>query len=114
MEISEALRISNVRKNKGPDFAQFWSKPSEAVWDRRETAQRFMENVFLDFYSKMWYLLTKNMKEVTVKCENLQRGQSDPAFGKNSKHFFAVAPFMVQISPKYYHSLEPQNQTRHQ
>ena len=50
MEISEALRISNVRKNKGPDFAQFWSKPSEAVWDRRETAQRFMENVFLDFY----------------------------------------------------------------
>ena len=70
--------------------------------------------MFFRFLSKMWYLLTKNMKGVTVKCGNLQRGQSDPAFGKTSKHFFAVAPFMVQISPKYYHSLEPQNQTRHQ
>ena len=60
MEISEALRISNVKKNKGPDFAQFWSKPSEAVWDRRETAQRFMENVFLDFCQNVVLIDEKN------------------------------------------------------
>ena len=43
-----ALRISKITKSKGPDFAQFWSKPSEVVWDRWKTAQRFRENILLN------------------------------------------------------------------
>ena len=31
MGLSIALRISKITKSKGPDFAQFWSKPSEAA-----------------------------------------------------------------------------------
>ena len=34
MGLSIALRISKIKKSKSPDFAQFRSKPSEAVWDR--------------------------------------------------------------------------------
>ena len=34
MGLSTALRISIITKSMGPDFAQFWSKPYESVWDR--------------------------------------------------------------------------------
>ena len=51
----------------------------------------------------MWYLLSKNMKGMTDKVEILHRGQSDPALQTT------VAPFMVQISPKFLHLLEPHN-----
>ena len=34
-----ALRISKITKSKGPDFAQFQSKPSEAVWDRQKLSK---------------------------------------------------------------------------
>ena len=44
----------------------------------------------------------------TVQVEILHRGHSDPALQKSSKTFCTVAPFMVQISPKYFHSQEPQ------
>ena len=40
------------------------------------------------------------------KVEILHRGQSDPALQKT---FLSVAPFRVQISPKYFHSLKLQN-----
>ena len=81
-----------LKKSKGSDFAQFWSKPSEAVWNRWETAKRLREIFFVRFLSKMWYLLTKNMKGMTVKVENLQRGQAYPALEKTSKQFFWLSP----------------------
>ena len=56
MGLSIALRISKITKSSGPDFGQFWSKSSEAVWDRRKAAQRFRENISVRYLSKMWYL----------------------------------------------------------
>ena len=51
MGLSIALRISKITKSKGPDFAQFWSKPSEAVGDRWKTAQisrgKYFHKMFL-------------------------------------------------------------------
>ena len=41
------------------------------------------------------------MKGVIVKVESLNRDQSDTVLQKT---FFTVAPFMVQIYPKYFHS----------
>ena len=52
MDLSIALRISNVKKIKESDFAQFWSKPSEAVWNRWKTAKRLREFFLLDFCQK--------------------------------------------------------------
>ena len=52
MGLSIALRISKITKSKGPNFAQFWSKPYEAVWDRWKTAQRFREKYFCLIFVK--------------------------------------------------------------
>ena len=38
--LSIALRISILTKSKGPNFAQFWSKPNESVWERWKITQR--------------------------------------------------------------------------
>ena len=64
---------------------------------------------FFRYLSKMWYLWTKNMKGVTVKVENLHRGKSYPALKRLQSNFMTVAPYMEQISPKYFHSLKPRN-----
>ena len=43
------------------------------------------KNISVKYLSKMWYLLSKNMKGMTVKVEILHRGQSDPALQKTPK-----------------------------
>ena len=49
------------------------------------------------------------MKEVTVKVEVLQRGQSDSSLPNTSKQPFSQSPpFRAQIST-IFHSLEPHN-----
>ena len=75
------LRISKITQSKGPDTAQFWTKPFEAVWDRWKTTQRFRENIFFKHLSKMGYLETKNM---WWWLSNLHRGQLDPAIKSKS------------------------------
>ena len=48
-------------------------------------------------------------KKHEVQVEILLRGQSYPALQNSSKQLFSqLPPFMVQISPKYFHSQEPQ------
>ena len=54
-----ALRISKITKSKGPDFAQFWSKPSDAVWDRWKTAQIFREKYFRQIFIKNVVLIVE-------------------------------------------------------
>ena len=66
-----------------------------------------MENIFVKYLSNMWYLGITNMKG--GDCENGKFAQS-PIRSKDFKTtFFTVAPFMIQISPKYLHSRNPQN-----
>ena len=103
MGLSIALRIWKIKKSRGPDFTQFQSKPSEAVWDSWKTDQRFRENISVKYLSKMRYLWTKNMKGVAVKVEILHRDQSDPALEKTSKQlFWQLSPSWCKYLPNIF------------
>ena len=57
--LSIALRDSKITKSNSPDFAKFWSKPSEAVWDRWKTAQIFREKYFRQIFIKNVVLIVE-------------------------------------------------------
>ena len=53
MGVSTALRFSKITKSKSPDFAQFRSKPTEAVWDRWKLPLQWPPVWNLDLYQKL-------------------------------------------------------------
>ena len=83
-KISMIKRISII-KNKGLDFAQFWSKPNESAWDRWKTAQTFRGKYLHQVFVKNVVCMDKKHEMITDKVETLLRGQSDPAFQKDTK-----------------------------
>ena len=110
MGLSIALRISKIVKGKGPNFAQFWSKPYEAAWDRWKTAQRFRGKHIRRFFDKNVVVIGKKHDGHDWQSWNFAQG---PIRTCSSKDFRAtllsVTPFRVHISSKYFHSLKPQN-----
>ena len=111
MGLSIALRISKITKSSGPDFAQILLKLYESVWDRWKIGQRFREKNFRQIFVKK-NVVVINGKHERSNCESWNFAQR-PIRPFSSKDFkttiFTVTPFMVQISPKYFHSREPQN-----
>ena len=107
--ISMALQISIIRKGKGLDLDQFWSKPNESVWHRWKIAQQFRGKCFCFFFVKKNVVLIDEKHEGD-DCQSWKFAKRTiiPCTWKDFKTIFlAVAPSNLQISPKYYSSLEP-------
>ena len=110
MGLSIALRISKIIKGKGPNFAQFWSKPCEAAWDRWKTAQRFRGKHIRRFFDKNVVVIGKKHDGHDWQSWNFAQRPIRTCSPKDFRAtFLSVTPFRVHISSKYFHSLKPQN-----
>ena len=100
MGLSTALRISIITNSIGPDFAQFWSKPNESVWDRWKTVWGFRGKCFCQKWGtygrKTWREWLIKMKFCTeVKTPKQPYCQSPPSW--------------CIYLPIFFHLPEPQN-----
>ena len=88
MGLSIALGFLKLQKVKAQKLLNFDQNHLKLFGTGEELLKDSGKNISVKYLSKMWYLLSKNMKGMTVKVEILHRGQSDPALQKTSKQLF--------------------------
>ena len=88
--ISMALQISIIRKGKGLDLDQFWSKPNESVWHRWKIAQQFRGKCFCFLFVKKKNVVLIDEKHEGGDCEswNFAQGPIRPSSSKDYKTIF--------------------------
>ena len=95
MDLSKALRISNVKKSKRSDFPQFWSKPSEAVWNRWETAKWLRKFVLLDFCQKCGTYWRKTWRGWLSKLKTCKEAIHTLFLKRLQNNFFGSRPLQL-------------------
>ena len=84
-----ALRISKITKCRILiKILLNFDRSHLKLFGTSEKLPKDLGNFFVKYFSKMWYLWTKNMNGMTEKIEILHRAQLDPALQKTSKQLF--------------------------